>query len=75
MEAALPAGGAAFARPGGACAKRCAMVQCSYHDRRAVTGGAGREEPRMKKKWLKALPWIVLAAAYLFSVAFWGLYG
>lgn len=29
----------------------------------------------MKKKWLKALPWIVLAAAYLFSVAFWGLYG
>lgn len=29
----------------------------------------------MKRKMLKALPWAIMAAAYLFSVAFWGMYG
>ena len=29
----------------------------------------------MKKKLLKALPWIILAVAYLFSLTYWGMFG
>lgn len=36
---------------------------------------AGREALEMKKKLLRALPWMILAAAYLFSVGYWGLFG